>query len=389
MKIAEIFRERYRHLTREQRAIALFVGAFLSLLLIIFLFKGIHQLAHFIFKKTPEPLLLREKNTIIIPTKSVLRQEIKTQIVQKIKQPHLVVVPGAIEADPARIVNVYPPVIGRLIKLHVRLGQDVKVNQLLAEVQSGDLATANADYKRAEAARALAEKNLTRVQGVFKAGGSTLKDLQIAENDYKQAVEVFNQTQIRLKTLGQGDFGVLKIVSPIEGRVTALHYGLGSYLTDMTAPLLTVTNTDEVWVTADVPETLAGVVQPQQPIAVFLPAYPKMKLESHIDVISPYLEPDSRRNKARTLFQNTDHKLQPNMFASIQIKIKQPLVIMIPVSSILMNDDTTSVFVESSPWTFVRRDIEIGLEDRDMVRVLSGLEEGERIVIDGGILIND
>ncbi len=389
MKIAEIFRKKYQHLSREGRAVALFISAFLSILFIVFLFKGINQLAHFIFKKNPDLLLVREKNTIFIPPKSVLRQEIKTQAVQKIKQPHLVVVPGAVEADPARVVNVYPPVMGRLIKLHVALGQEVKANQLLAEVQSGDLASANADYKRAEAAKLLAEKNLARTQGVYKAGGNTLKDLQIAENDYKQAVEIFNQTQARLKTLGQGDFGVLKILAPIDGQLTAIHYGLGSYLTDVTEPLFTLTNIDQVWITADVPETLAGIMRPQQPIAVFLPAYPKLTLESQIGVVNAYLEPDTRRNKARTLFQNTDHKLQPNMFASVQIKIKQPLVIMIPVSSILMNDDETSVFVETAPWTFVRREIQIGLEDSDMVRVLSGLSEGEHIVIDGGILIND
>ena len=389
MKITETIREKYQHLNQEQRAISIFIAGILSLLIFIFFIKGVHQLFHVIFKKTPEPLLVRQKKNIYIAPQSALRREIVTQIVKKISQPHTIVVPGVVEANPAHTVNVNPPVVGRLISLHARLGDYVKANQLLAEIQSADLATANADYKRAEAAHLLAEKTLTRVKKVFSAGGNTLKDVQIAENDYNQAVSTLKQTQARLKTLGQGDFSALKILSPIDGRITNLNYGLGSYLTDVTAPLLTISNIDTVWVTANVPETLAGVVEKQQSVSVFLPAYPKVALHGKVSFVSSYLDPSTRRNKTRIDFDNPKHKLQPNMFASVHIQIKQPNVIMIPVSSILMNDDTTSVFVETSPWSFARRDIDIGLEDADMVRVLSGLQEGERIIVDGGVLVND
>ena len=54
-----------------------------------------------------------------------------------------------------------------------------------------------------------------------------------------------------------------------------------------------------------------------------------------------------------------------------------------------MNNDTTSVFVETTPWTFVRHPVELGTEDGETIRVLSGLKAGDRIVTTGGVLVND
>ena len=81
--------------------------------------------------------------------------------------------------------------------------------------------------------------------------------------------------------------------------------------------------------------------------------------------------------------------MQPNMFATVNIALNQPDQIMVPVSAILMNDDTTSVYIESTPWTFIRREVVLGTEDGDRVRVIAGLKAGDRIVSSGGVLVND
>jgi cobalt-zinc-cadmium efflux system membrane fusion protein len=54
-----------------------------------------------------------------------------------------------------------------------------------------------------------------------------------------------------------------------------------------------------------------------------------------------------------------------------------------------MNNDAVSVFVEAEPWIFVRRVVELGREDGDQVRIRSGLNAGERVVVRGGVLLND
>jgi cobalt-zinc-cadmium efflux system membrane fusion protein len=54
-----------------------------------------------------------------------------------------------------------------------------------------------------------------------------------------------------------------------------------------------------------------------------------------------------------------------------------------------MNNDRISVFVAKQPWTFVRRPVELDLEDTATVAIRSGVEAGEQVVVRGGILLND
>lgn len=388
MKIPAAIRAKYEHLSHEQKPMALFFAGVLCLLFIILFAKGCQAIAS-PKKVSPEPLMVREENQIIIPPHSTLRTEITLQTVKKISKPHVAMFPGVVEADPTRTVNILPPLGGRLLSLNVKLGDVIKPQHMLAEISSPDLAAASADYAKAQAMLTLTEKSLERAQQVYKAGGNAIKEVQNTQSDYTQAQAQLNQTAAKLKALGSDHFSSLKIVSPIEGRVTAINYGLGSYINDVTVPLLTISNLKTVWVTANVPENLAGVIEKKQKVSVFLSAYPDQELHAEITFVSSFLDPDTRRNKTRIAFPNANGKLQPNMFASVHVAIQQPNVIMIPVSSILMNNDTTSVFVEKAPWTFVRRNVQLGLEDGGQVRVLSGLEEGERIATSGGVFMND
>jgi cobalt-zinc-cadmium efflux system membrane fusion protein len=389
MKIKEAFRTRYQSLPNEHKPIARLIAGVLCLILFILLTKGCHALAS--GRKTPpKPLMIRQGNEIIIPPYSELRTELKLHTVKKISKPHIVIFPGIVEADPTHTVNILPPLPGRLISLNVKLGDFVKPQQTLAEINSADLAQASADLAKAKAMLMLTEKTLQRANEVYRAGGNTIKEIQIAQNDKTQAMAQLNQTKSRLKTLGQREhFSSYKIAAPIEGRVIAINYGQGSYITDITVPILTISNLKTVWVTANVPESLAGVVEKNQQASIFLPAYPDQELHAKITFVNSFLEPDTRRNKTRIAFPNPNGKLQPNMFASVHVEVQQPNLIMIPISALLMNNDTVSVFVESSPWTFVRREIQLGLEDGENVRVLAGLTEGERVATSGGVFIND
>jgi cobalt-zinc-cadmium efflux system membrane fusion protein len=54
-----------------------------------------------------------------------------------------------------------------------------------------------------------------------------------------------------------------------------------------------------------------------------------------------------------------------------------------------MNNDSTTVFVEVAPWVFVRRVVETGYELDDVQLILKGLNPGDRVIVKGGVLIND
>jgi len=173
------------------------------------------------------------------------------------------------------------------------------------------------------------------------------------------------------------------------GAMTALNVGRGAFINDATAPMLFIADLSRVWVTAQVPEHLVGAVARGQAADIALDAYPDQILHGTVRSISPLLEPDTRRVKVRLEFANAEGRLKPNMFATATFAAKEAARVVVPASALLMNNDSVSVFVETAPWTFLRRAVEIGSEEGEQVRIVRGLKDGERVIVRGGILLND
>ncbi len=336
------------------------------------------------------PAMVRKDNQIVVPTNSPLRSRVVVAAVSNLAAPHTLSLPGVVEADPARTVNILPPLTGRLAELKVTLGDAVKQGQLLAVISSPDLDQAWSDVEKAHDAQALAKKALDRARDVHDAGANAVKDFEQAQSNYAQAESETKRAEARLATLGTGSKSrTLALTSPVSGTVTALNNGLGSYINDPTAAVMTIANLDSVWVTANVPEDLVGAITRGQAAEVELPAFPGKKWKGSVSFVSAVLEPDTHRNKTRISFANPDGKLKPNMYATVDVAVPQPSTVTVPTSALLMNNDSVTVFVETAPWTFERRAVELGREDNDTVRIVSGLSGNERIVIKGGVLLND
>lgn len=351
-------------------------------------------------KKLPpidSPMVISHNNTQFVPVNSPLRQRLLVAAVSTGADQHRLELPGVVEADPAATVNILPPLTGRLTELKVKLGVTVKAGQLLAVISSGDLAQAYADADKARDTLDLNKRALERATGVNAAGANAAKDLEQIQSNYNQVLAEFNRTQERLTVLGAQTNGkskdsksrMLHILSPVSGTVTALNGGIGAYLNDPNAVLMTIANLDHVWITANVPENLVASLHVGQRADVTLTAYPGINWQGKVSSVSALLDADTHRNKARISFNNTDGRLKPNMYANVRLATPQVARLMIPTSALLMNNDSMTVFVESTPWTFVRKTVTIGSEDGELVSVISGLNAGDRIITRGGVLIND
>jgi cobalt-zinc-cadmium efflux system membrane fusion protein len=130
-------------------------------------------------------------------------------------------------------------------------------------------------------------------------------------------------------------------------------------------------------------------VAPGQNAVVTLAAYPGRSFSGKVAFVSAVLDADTRRARARIAFANPGGLLKPNMYATAVLGVPQGTQPRVPASALLMNNDSVSVFVEAEPWTFVRRTVELGREDGDSVRIRTGLAAGERVVVRGGVLLND
>lgn len=370
------------------------VQSLLAALLLACLAGGLVLATHAAAKPaaTPaSPMLVRQGTRLFVPEDSPLRARLVVAAAAEQASAHAIDLPAVVEANPATTVNILPPLTGRLLALKVRLGDTVRRGQLLATVSSPDFAQAVSDAQKAADALDLAQRALERARGVNLAGSNAAKDVEAAESNVTQQAAELQRSQARLRSLGTkaNAGGSLDVTAPLAGTVTALNVAAGAVLNDATAALMTVSNLEQVWVTVNVPENLVGTVRAGQDAAVTLAAYPGRTFRGKVAFVGALLDADTRRAKARIAFSNADGLLKPNMYATARIALPQSAEPQLPSSALLMNNDAVSVFVEVAPWTFERRPVELGREDGDQVRIRSGLNAGQRVVVRGGVLLND
>lgn len=343
--------------------------------------------------QTSAPAVIEDHGLLRVPEKSPLRKELVVASVEMRTAPHAMVFPATVEADPARTSNVLAPLTGRVAELKVGLGDHVTRNQLLAVIESGDMAQAYADVAKATDALALAKKSLERARGVQQAGGNALKDLESSQSAYNQAQAERDRAQTRLRSLSAEGFAgashTIQITAPASGYITTLAIAPGSYVNDLTATLMTVADISSVWITVNVPEADIGQVAKGQAVDATLAAYPGQVFHGQVSFVSPVLQADTRRDMVRVTFANADGRLKPNMFANASVAVQQPAQVFVPESALLMNNDNITVFVEVSPWAFTRRTVELSYDEAAGARVIKGLKGGDRVIVKGGVLLND
>ena len=88
-------------------------------------------------------------------------------------------------------------------------------------------------------------------------------------------------------------------------------------------------------------------------------------------------------------FDNADGRLLPNMFGTVTVQAPAARSVVVPTSSLIMHNDDVFVFVEVAPWTFERRLVHTDADADGFAPIRQGLTGGERIVVRGGVLLND
>jgi len=340
------------------------------------------------------PSFVRNGQQIEIPEGSPLRNKLTIEAVAEKQIQRALVLPAVVEADPARLVKVLPPLAGRITQLEIQLGQLVESGQALAILESSDLRTAYADYDRAKLLLALATKTRDRVRGLGKVGGIAEKEIQQAETDFLTADAEFQRAEARLNQIGAAadtanTSRVLTISSPISGSVIDLAVAPGAFWNDPNVPLMTVADLTTVWVTANVPEKDIALVAKDQRVEVSFVAYPGEVFEGRVLFVSQVLDPDTRRAKVRIAFPNPEDRLKPAMFANVTFFTPAHNMPVVPTTALVLKKDSNQAFVETAPWTFEPRLVKTGFQQGDLIVIQEGLKAGERIVARGGVLLND
>ena len=344
----------------------------------------------------------RSGATLTVPANSPLRQALQVAAVAESDVVRPISVPGVIEADPSRLIKVVPPVSGRIERLYKRLGDPVRVGDVLFTLESADLASAISDAAKAQAALNLTNRNLARQQELVAAEIAARKDLEQAQSDQAQAVSEARRAQARLTQLGIGAPGSAPGGTPgtgsgrlytmraaLAGHVIEQTGAQGGFWNDTTSPVMTIADLSRVWLTASVQEKDLAAVFVGQTTQISLNAYPGEALAGKVAYIAQVLDADTRTVKVRVALANPVGRLRPGMFASAVFSAAAHRAVTVPAVALIQDGFNTRVYVEHAPWTFESRIVKTGAQIGAQVEIESGLKAGERIVVKDAVLLHD
>lgn len=337
----------------------------------------------------PPPTVERHDKLLFVPVASPLRQRLVVAAAATEDVQRKLLAPASVEAEPSRLAKISPPLAGRVVKLFVHFGDAVKQGGPLFTLDAPDLVSAQSDYLKAKSALAQGERNLARQTDLKEHGIGAQRELEQAQTDRDTAHSELDRTVKRLGLLhvGAGSVGgPLTATSPIAGRVIELNTAPGQFQNDPAAVLMTIADLSTVWLTASVQEKDIRYVAQGDEASASFSAYPGEAFAGHVLFVGDLLDPETRTIKVRVAFKNDDFRLKPGMFATVTFRSKPAPEVVVPTAAVVISGEKSSVFVETAPWTFEKREVEVGEQLADKIVVTKNITPGTRLVVANAVL---
>lgn len=331
---------------------------------------------------------------VVLPEQAPQRKFLKIETVGELPSSEVVSATGKVSFDEDRTSRVSSPVSGRVTQLLVKPGDEVKTGQGLLVVASPEIQSAQSDLVKALSDRDLAERNHERVQRLAEERAASQKDLTQAQQDLIKARAEVERARSRLRVLGVGQksSSSFTLRAPIDGTVTDRTVLVGTEVrADQATPLLTISNLNRVWVLADIYEQDLSLVQKGAKVSVKVPAYPGESFEGEVAHVGNVVDATSRTVKLRCVLENPDGKLKPEMFATINIRDTGNRKLLAVPQSAVISGAVDEVIVAEAGGRFRARRVTLGPEvvrpDGRWVRIVAGLNGGEKVVTRGSLLL--
>jgi multidrug efflux system membrane fusion protein len=297
-------------------------------------------------------------------------------------------------------VTIRSQISGYLLKIDFKEGDEVKKGDLIAEIDprpyEATLAQANGNLARDQALLKGAQVDLTRYQGLAAQNAvphQTL-DTQVALVAQYQGTVEADTAAVKA---AQVNLQYCHILSPLDGRVGLRQVDQGNYVTPGdTNGLVVITQLQPISVLFTVPEdNLQSIAKRLQSGAV-LPATAldrgaaRKIAEGTLQTFDSQIDPTTGTIKLRAQFPNEAKTLYPNQFVNVQLLLDTHKdVTTMPTAGVQRGVPGTFVYLVNSDDTVSVRKIELGVTDGDRVEVRSGLQPGDRIVVDGADKLRD
>jgi cobalt-zinc-cadmium efflux system membrane fusion protein len=352
---------------------------------------------------TPVPPSTNAGEVLLAPDK-IAAAGITVQPVDEQPVEDTIVTSGVVTFDDLKVSHVFSPVSGRVTEIYANLGERVKKGQSLAAIQSPDIGQAVSDVHKAEADLTAAEHDFKRQKDLEKQHAAATKDVESAEDRYRQAKAELERAQAKARLLRTGSVNTVTqtytLASQIDGEVMmrSVTPGMevsGQYSSGSALELFTIGEIDHVWALGDVYEVDIPRVKPGAPAAIKVISYKDKLFEGKVEWVQHVLDPTTRTAKVRFSFPNPGNALLPQMYGTVYIHVDQRKALAIPRSAILRLGDQRVVFVETGAAPdgkvrFERMPVDVDEYSSDQwLPIKHGLDRGMKVVVKGAVLLSE
>ena len=343
---------------------------------------------------------VKKKNPNEVTASSEILDQIKFEPAKILPIKKTLDIPGSIEVKQNLLARIGSPVQGRIIEIKGELGKTVKQGDVLAVINSTELAKQQLAYIKSVQMVELKTKAYERAVLLFdadvvseaqklqrktelsaaKADMEASKDqLTVMGMTVKEIEAIQSETQIDATT---------NIVAKIDGKIIKKNVNVGQVV-DPTEDIFTIAMLNEVWGVAQVPERQIGFLKEGDDLLIDVPAYESKFVEAKITYLGDIVDPVTRTVTIRTEIDNAHGLLKPDMLITMKVSGKKIEKVGVPINAIVSIDDIPNIFVKTGENKFLMRPVTLGIKNKDTVHIDDGLLEGEEVVIDGAFHLNN
>jgi len=302
---------------------------------------------------------------------------------------------GEVVLNQDRLAHVVPLVPGVVREVRKNLGDTVKAGEVMAIIDSRELAESKASFLAARERRELAASTFKREEGLWQKKISSEQEyldakqaLAAAEIDMRAAEQALyalglSEEELRNLSAKHERMGLTRyaVTAPLDGTVIGKHIALGEKITKE-SDIFMVADLSTVWVDLNIPQKdLVHIKKGQQAVISAGPDIPNV--QGTIAYLAPIIDERTRTALARIEISRKNREWRPGLFVTAHLTVDEVDVrLLIPKTAVQQLDSETIVFLETAEG-LAPQDIEIGRSDKTHVEVLAGITAGQRYVVDG------
>ncbi len=289
---------------------------------------------------------------------------------------------GTLEAE-AR-VEVRPELDGQVTSIEFEEGQEVRQGQILVRLDQNELRArvraAQAAVKRARTEAANLERRLARNDSLLAAGAISQQAYDDLEAEYESAEAGLDEAEANLE-LAEQRLEDATIRAPFDGRIGAREFHLGDYVQPGQS-LFTVVHDDPLEVRFSVPERYLARLEVGSPVRITVRSDPGRTVTGEVSFVSPYVDSSTRTVAVEARVPNPGAELRAGQFANVVMELESREGVVVPEAAVVPRQDRRLVFVVRDG-TARQRSVQLGERSRGSVEILSGVSDGDTVVVAG------